>query len=95
MKSPEEHYKISDFVLSVYERRASHVVALIGDKASTNRELERIVRPICIRSYSQRYYLAMHEFMGNHQPVIDKVQKLMRKRNCTNELKQLRGVTSP
>lgn len=93
--SAEEHSKIIKSVLSVYRRRASHVVALIGDNASTKRAFGRFIGPIYVGSYSHRYHLAIKEFVSHHQPVIGKVQKIMGKRSCTIASEQLRRVIRP
>lgn len=71
------------FVFSVFNRRLSHVVALVCDSTITIRAFPRLVGPVLIGCCSHRFNLPVQEYMRDQEFVNENIQVLMRKPSCS------------
>ena len=77
--SSHEHHEFLKYVLSVYNKGLSNVVALVGDNASTNRDFGRLVGPCFVGCHSHRFHLAVKNMLVQHEDLLSNVKDVMRR----------------
>lgn len=89
-----EHKKLLDFVLPVFNKDMSNVVALIGDIVSTNKSLAVLCGCGFVGCASHRFNLAVKDVLNVHADLIDVVHKIMAKLRHLIPSAKLRSVDS-
>lgn len=74
-----EHKRMLEWVLSVFGKDLSNVVALIGDNVSTNKALALLVGCGFVGCASHRFNLAVKDLIGQEWALVEVVQKVMLK----------------
>lgn len=77
--SAEEHVEFLRFVLSVFGKDVSNVVALIADNCNVNRSISTKMGVPLIGCASHRFQLAVKEILKEDEGVITQVKQLMTK----------------
>ncbi|KAH9135418.1 hypothetical protein LEN26_006419 [Aphanomyces euteiches] len=90
----DAHLEFMVFVLELYGKSWSNVVALIGDNCSTNIALARKAAVSFIGCASHRFNLAVKDILANHEPLLAKINRIMLKLQDLVPAAQLRQFTS-
>ena len=72
-----DHYQFLEWVLSVYGKTMSDVIAIIGDNAEVNKALSNLCEKPLIGCASHRFNLAVSLFLKEHTEIIAKISDIM------------------
>ena len=86
----ESHIEFLKTVLGYFNRTASSVAYLVGDNCAVNGRLVELLGVPIVSCASHRLNLAVMAFMTEHEPVLDKIQQIMRKLRSLNLAARLR-----
>ena len=89
----DAHYEYLEFVLDLYGKQMSNIVALIGDNCSTNVAFARTVGVPLIGCASHRFNLFVSDILAVHEDVVQKVNRLMIRLSHTLPAARLRRLT--
>lgn len=78
-KNADEHHEYIEFVVTVFGRAFSNVVAQIGDNTSTNRSLLGKFWPVFVGCPSHSYNLVFKYISRDHDELTQKVNVIMSK----------------
>ena len=75
----EHHMEYLEFVLEIFGKSMSNVVALLGDNCATNRKFSKNAGIALVGCASHRLNLAVKEWLKPHSDLISKLNALMKK----------------
>lgn len=90
----DEHYKFVDYTLRVKGKSFDNVIAISGDKTSTNKALAPNFGPIFVGCFSHLFNLAMNDILQGYDGLIKNIKALMKKLTVEIRATKLRGMTS-
>ena len=88
-----DHYQFLEWVLSVYGKTMSDVIAIIGDNAEVNKALSNSCEKPLIGCASHRFNLAVSLFLKEHTEIIAKISDIMIKLRTSKYRGKLRQKT--
>lgn len=88
-----DHYEFIEYVLEVHVKLFENVVAIVGDKTSTNKAFARRVGSSFVGCHRHRYNIVMKDIISNQSDVIEGVQLLMKKLSYQITAEILRQIT--
>lgn len=74
-----EHFELTIFVLSVFERTMANVVAVVGENTTTNRTFSQIVGRTFVGCHNHRFNMKVNDLISGNQKIMDKMQSIIRK----------------
>ncbi|KAE9018887.1 hypothetical protein PF011_g6069 [Phytophthora fragariae] len=92
--SSASHVKFLEGILPFFGRDISDVVYLVGDNCAVNSKLADLLDIPLVGCASHRLNLAVQVFMADYEPLLGKIQELMRKLRNLNHSAKLRKSTS-
>lgn len=90
----DEHYAFMKFVLSVFGKKMEDIVAIMGEKCSTNKALPTSVGCGFSGCCSHRFNLAVTPLMEEHSGVVVSVNKIMKRFKNPIPAAKLRDYTT-
>lgn len=69
----DEHYDLIEFVLSLFGKEKSKVVAFVGDNSNTKRALERLFGSVSVGYHFHCFVLAVKHGIQEHEDVVNRV----------------------
>ncbi|RHY17778.1 hypothetical protein DYB32_010473 [Aphanomyces invadans] len=91
--SADDHYDYACFVLDMFGKNWSNVVALVGDNCSTNGAFSARSKVPLIGCSSHRFNLAVNDILVNYEPILSDVHTLMTKLKNLIPAAKLRAFT--
>ncbi|KAE8903569.1 hypothetical protein PF010_g6492 [Phytophthora fragariae] len=88
--SSASHVKFLEGILPFFGRDISDVVYLVGDNCAVNSKLADLLDIPLVGCASHRLNLAVQVFMADYEPLLGKIQELMRKLRNLNHSAKLR-----
>ena len=88
-----DHYQFLEWLLSVYGKTMSDVIAIIGDNAEVNKALFNLCEKPFIGCASHRFNLAVSLFLRDHAEIINKISDIMIKLRTLKYRGKLRQKT--
>ena len=77
--SSDEHCKLLEYVLELYGKNMSNIVAIIGDNVEMNKCLATNIGIPLVGCASHRFALAVKSYLTKFEPILDKINGLMGK----------------